>query len=124
MPVKLSFADRDSRINFERSVREQTGLRVVQSLPKCIRDEMAAFRKALEARYPDQIIMTRPNTRNLEILAMRKRDGDKKWTHCGEIHPIPSGIMLPGFRTSVVTLPDMVPVERMEEASGDGQQGD
>jgi hypothetical protein len=59
MPVKLEFPDKDSRLNFERTVRDHTGLRAVQSLPQSVRREMAVFRKALEDRYKDEIIMTR-----------------------------------------------------------------
>ena len=127
MPVKLSFSDRDSRINFERSVRENTGLRVIQSLPQSIRDEMAVFRKALEDRYPGQIIMTRPNSRTLEYLAFMKEDGAKKWTECAERHPIPVGIMLSGFvRSDRVVLPDWGPRGDEEEGgveTGEGEGG-
>ncbi len=73
MPVKLSFQDRDTRINFERTVREKTGLRVIQSLPKPVRDEMAIFRKAMEDRYPGKIILARPNARSLQFTALMKK---------------------------------------------------
>jgi len=110
MPVKLSFQDRDSRINFERSVRECTGLRVIQSLPQSIRDEMAVFRRALEERYPGHIIMARPNTKTREYIAFMKVDGEKKWNECAERHPIPVGVMLAGFvKSDRVDLPEMVP---------------
>jgi len=116
MPVRLTFLDRDSRINFERSIREHTGLRAVQSLPKSVRDEMAVFRKAMETRYPGKIIMTRPNVRSLKFTAFMKEDGDKKWDECMETHDIPLGIMLPGFvKSERVVLPDLEPVE-----DGDG----
>ena len=128
MPVKLNFADRDSRINFERTVRENVGLRVVQSLPQAIRKEMAAFRKALEERYPEEIVMTRPNSASLEFVAFRKRDGDKRWTSCTETHPIPLGIMLPGFKESTrVSLPMLVedsPDVMLEDATGGGGGGE
>ena len=108
MPVKLSFSDRDSRINFERSIREHAGLRAIQSLPKPIRDEMAVFRVAMETRYPGKIIMARPNARTLEYIAFMKNDGDKQWTECRETHPIPVGIMLHGFvKSGSVDLPDL-----------------
>ena len=119
MPVKLSFQDRDSRINFERSVREHAGLRAIQSLPKPVREEMAVFRKAMEDRYPGKIIMTRPNTRTLEYIALMKDDGDKKWTDCMETHPIPVGIMLPGFvKSASVFLPPLEPLG--DDGDGDG----
>ena len=108
MPVRLEFPDKDSRINFERTVRDHTGLRAVQSLPQSIRNEMAVFRKAMEDRYRDEIIMTRPNPSSLEFIAFRKRDGEKKWKACVETHPIPLGIMLPDFRvSSTVALPEV-----------------
>ena len=107
MPVKLQFPDKDSRFNFERTVRDLTGLRAVQSLPQPIRNEMAVFRKAIEDRYKDEIVMTRPNSSSLEFVAFRKREGDKRWRSCVETHPIPIGIMLPGFRASTsVVLPE------------------
>lgn len=105
MPIKLTFSDRDSRINFERTVRENTGLRVSQSLPQQIRDHMAAFRKALEERYVGQIVLVRPDTRNLELTALRKTDGEGRWTSCTEVIPIPVGIMLPNHRAGSIVLP-------------------
>jgi hypothetical protein len=117
MPIKLSFADKDSRINFERSMRDHTGLRASQSLPQPIRREMAVFRRALEERYNNEIIMVRPDSRHLEFSAFRKQDGDKKWTQCCETHPIPIGIMLPGFKESTrVTLPEVA--NNMEAEDG------
>ena len=131
MPVKLSFQDRDSRINFERSIREHTGLRVIQSLPRPVREEMAVFRKAMEERYPGKIIMTRPNTRTLEYIALMKDDGEKRWSDCAERHPIPRGIMLAGFvKSASVVLPDVGPLrgeddqgDEMEEEEGAGGGG-
>jgi hypothetical protein len=122
MPIKVTFSDRDSRINFERCMRENTGLRASQSLPQPIRKEMALFRKALEDRYQGHIIMTRPDTRNLEFISFRKVDGDKKWTPCVETHAIPLGIMLPGFRESTsVRLQDVdSQMEEGELAAGGG----
>jgi hypothetical protein len=128
MPVKLSFQDRDSRINFERSIRDHTGLRVIQSLPRPVREEMAVFRKAMEERYPGKIIMTRPNLRTLEYIALMKDDGEKRWTDCLERHPIPLGVMLPNFvKSSGVVLPDVGPYlqggEGGEEMEEDGAAG-
>ena len=114
MPVKLSFQDRDTRINFERTVRENAGLRVIQSLPRPVRDEMTIFRKAMENRYPGKIILAKTNPRTLEFSALMKTDGDKKWVECRETVPIPLGVMLPGFvQSTSVALPDVA-----------GEQGD
>jgi len=100
-------------------VRENTGLRVIQLLPKTVRDEMTLFRKAMECRYPDKIILAKPNPRTLEFTALYKNDGDKKWVECRETVPIPLGVMLPGFSPSArVVLPDVV-----GEQAGDGTGG-
>ena len=123
MPVKLSFQDRDTRINFERTVREKTGLRAIQSLPKPVRDEMTLFRKAMECRYPGKIILARPNTRSLHFTALMKNDGDKKWEECQEAVPIPLGVLLPGFVATVrVDLPDVAAAAVVADAGdGDGE---
>ena len=122
MPVKLSFQDRDTRINFERTVRDSTGLRVIQSLPKPIRDEMAVFRRAMENRYPGKIILARPNKRGLVFSALMKNDGEKRWTDCKETVPIPLDVMLPSFAsTGRVLLPE---VEAAMEEGGGGGDGD
>jgi hypothetical protein len=125
MPVKLSFQDRDTRINFERTVRDNTGLRVIQSLPKPVRDEMTLFRKAMESRYPGKIILAKPNARNLIFTALMKNDGDKKWEECRETVPIPLGVMLPGFVYSTrVILPDVGDVGVGDDGGGDMAVGD
>jgi hypothetical protein len=119
MPVKLSFADRDSRLNFERSVRQHTGLKATQSLPAVIRRHMAAFRKALEGRHEGQIIMVRHDVASLSFTAFRKSDGDARWTACPETLPIPLGIMLPGFHVpDTIDLPEAAVV-----GGGDGGGG-
>ena len=108
MPVRLSFNDRDSRMHFERTVRSYTGLKVSQSLPTSIRNQMAAFRRALEQRYDGDIIMTRPNVRNLTFVAFRKEGGVGKWNSLEESFPIPLDIMLPGYKVrETVALPDV-----------------
>jgi len=120
MPVKLTFQDRDTRINFERTVRENTGLRVIQSLPKNVRDEMGLFRKAMECRYPGKIILAKPNPRTLEFTALYKNDGDKRWVECRETVPIPLDVMLPGFVNSTrVVLPDVEIAQAGEGVGGD-----
>ena len=74
----------------------------------------------MEARYPEDVIMTRPDRRTLEFVAFKKKDGEKRWNPCEETHPIPLGIMLPGFKeSSEVVLPDM-PAADAEVAGGEG----
>jgi hypothetical protein len=93
MPVKITFSDRNARINFEKTLSEEAGIRASQSYPKPIRDEMTLFRNALLDRYPDFFIMTRPAPA-LELVAFKKKDGDRKWEKLPETHPFPLNIML------------------------------
>jgi hypothetical protein len=98
MPIRFEFANRAGRVNFERTMRDCCGARVVQSYPEPIRKEMAAFRTALQERYPDEIVMVRPDNATLRLVAYKKVHGDPKWEDCEEFHPIPLGIMLPGYK--------------------------
>jgi len=121
MPIKLSFADKDARLNFERTVRSHTGLRVSQSLPQPIRSHMAAFRRALEDRYRGSIVMVRPEPKRLELIAFRKAEGEGRWTNCTESIPIPSGILLPGFAIpETICLPE---VDGMVTGTASGNRG-
>ena len=116
MPVKLVFPDKDTRFNFEKTIRTHTGLRVSQSLPKVIRDQMAAFRKALEARYEERIIMVRPDPKSMEFVGFQKQDGVGSWTKCQESFPIPSGILLADY-TLIKTF------DHFWDAEGEGAVG-
>jgi hypothetical protein len=98
MPIRFEFASRAGRVNFERTLRDCCGARVVQSYPEPIRKEMAIFRNALQERYPDEIVMVRPDTATLRLVAYKKADRAPKWIDCDESHPIPLGIMLPGYK--------------------------
>jgi len=119
MPIRLSFSDRDSRMHFERTVKSYTGLKVSQSLPSPIRKQMAAFRRALEARYTGDIVMTRPDHRSLRFVAFRKEGGVGKWNSLEESFPIPLDIMLPGYKVrETVTLPELA------GGGGSGADGD
>ena len=77
MPVKLRFADRDSRIFFENTVRNAAGLKATQSFPKKIREEMKQFVTKIKAENPDLIVMVRPDSRSLRLNAFTKKDGEK-----------------------------------------------
>jgi hypothetical protein len=107
MPVKITFSDRNARINFEKTLSEEAGIRASQSYPKPIRDEMTLFRNALLERYPDFLIMTRPAPAPaLELVAFRKKDGDRKWEKIAETHPLPLNIMLSSYKPPTrLTLP-------------------
>ncbi len=106
MPVKITFSDRSARINFEKTLSDEAGIRASQSYPKPIRDEMTLFRNALLERYPDFLIMTRPAPAPaLELVAFKKKDGDRKWVKLPESHPLPMDIMLPSYKApSKLTL--------------------
>ena len=108
MPIKLKFEDRSARINFERAIRSNCGLRATMSVPGPIRTEQTAFGKAVRARYPGEIVMVRPDISALELVAFHKRDGGERWLRCPDSLPIPHGILLPGYvPRSVVVLPPM-----------------
>jgi len=105
MPVKLKFDDRSARINFEKIAKRHLGLRAVMSLPKPIRKEQAAFKN----RYRDDIITVRPDARTLELIAFRKKDGERGWTRCAERLALPPGALLPGYtpRQEIALPPDL-----------------
>jgi len=111
IPIKLSFADRDSRLNFERTIKENTGLKVSQSLPPVVRKQMAAFRRALEDRYREDLIMTKPDHRTLEFVAYRKEGKVGKWLPLVERFPIPPNILLPAYKPLETVILQDVTVE-------------
>jgi hypothetical protein len=97
MPIKYEFANKAGRVNFERTMRECCGARAVQSYPEPIRKEMTVFRQALQERYPEEIVMVRPDIPTLRLVASKKTEGTPKWEECEESHVLPLGIMLPGY---------------------------
>ena len=107
MPVKLRFAERDSRIYFENTVRGATGLKATQSFPKQIRAEMRNFMARVQADNPGKIVMIRPDARTLRLNAFTKIDGEKSWSRYHESSAIPLGIMI----TSVDVSPPPAPSE-------------
>jgi len=118
LPIRLSFADKDTRLNFERTIKDNTGLKVSQSLPPVIRKQMAAFRRALEDRYRGDHIMTRPDHRTLEFLAYRREGGEGKWLPLRETFPIPPGILLPNYKLAETVTLQGVGVEVGGEGDG------
>ena len=105
MPVKLRFADRDSRIFFENTVRNVAGLKATQSFPKQIRGEMKTFMDKIKSENPGLIVMVRPDSRSLRLNAFTKNDGERSWTRYHESHPIPIGIMLSGPAAAIAVVP-------------------
>ena len=94
MPVKLRFTDPNSRIYFENTIKNVTGLKATQSFPKQIRAEMQGFMAKVRADNPDRIVMIRPDARTLRLNAFVKFEGEKSWTRYHESSPIPLGIMI------------------------------
>ena len=79
MPVRLTFEDKGGRMYFERTLREKCGIRSSLSLPNGIREELKKFHNAMKAKYPEKIIMTRPDSNKLCFIAYTKTDGDRAW---------------------------------------------
>ena len=94
MPVKLRFADCDSRIFFENTARNVAGLKATQSFPKQIRGKMKTFQEKIKTENPGLIVMVRPDSRSLRLNTFTKNDGEKSWSRYHESCPIPIGIML------------------------------
>ncbi len=114
MPVKLDFPDRNTRIHFERTLRKHCGMKASMSLPFQIRRYQGLFYKAMKTRYPDRIVMVRPDTPSLSFVAFMKNEGGGGWTRCRETVAIPKGIMLPNF-----VFPNRVDLPTVE----DGEMG-
>jgi hypothetical protein len=104
MPVRLVFSDKDSRLNFERTMRECCDVRAVQSIPEKIRKEMTAFKAAMDSRYPDMIISVRPDSATCSLLAFKKKDKERKWVQCSEKHKLPYDILLDTYRNKPIVL--------------------
>jgi hypothetical protein len=94
MPVKFRFEDRNARINFEKTLRLNSDLNASISIPKPIREEMKAFKTALQPRYPEEVVAIRLDTLRANLYAVKKRDGERAWSKCGEVLPLPPGILL------------------------------
>jgi hypothetical protein len=65
---------------------------------------MAAFKTALDARYPDMIISVRPDSASCSFLAFKKKDKERKWVQCAEKHKIPYDILLDNYRKKPIVL--------------------
>jgi hypothetical protein len=121
MPVKFRFEDRSSRIHFETTVRKYCKLKATMSLPRVIRDEQAAFQKAVKSRYPDKIVTVRVDTQSMLLQAYLKGEGEKKWTKCQECVQLNPETLLPGYnpRKCFVLAPE-VSVEAPDTARSEG----
>jgi hypothetical protein len=72
-------------------------LKATISFPTQIRKYQALFLNAMREHYRDKIVMVRPDTASLSLVAFGKEDGGGRWMQCQETQPIPCNIMLPGF---------------------------
>jgi hypothetical protein len=94
MPVKLEFPDRNSRIYFERMMREKCKIKASMSLPLGIRKEAEACRKVVLEKYPGELVMIRAEAEGLRFVAFHKKDGEGKWVRCPETYRIPFSAVL------------------------------
>jgi hypothetical protein len=110
MPVKFKFDYRNSRIHFEKSMRDHCNFRAGISLPKPVRLEQAAFLSALRERYPHDAITVRLDIRSAFLYALRKVGGEGAWVGCLERLSLSPSIMLPNFvpRKSMTMTPLIV----------------
>jgi hypothetical protein len=97
MPVKLDFPDRNTRIHFERTLKKHCNLKATISLPTQIWKYQSLYLKAMRERHVGKVVMVRPDTAAMSLVAFVKEDGDARWTRCPGSWPIPRGIMLPDF---------------------------
>jgi hypothetical protein len=82
------------------------------SLPKNIRDEQSLFAKALRDRYVGEMVTVRPDVGSLHFIAFKKRQTEKKWERCSETMPIPTGILLSGYKVrTAVALPPVIDID-------------
>jgi hypothetical protein len=115
MPIRFKFEDRNTRIHFETTIRSHCGLKSQISLPKAVRQEQAAFLRALKARYPGEIVSVRPDINAATLRAVRKLHGAESWTRCWEVLKLEPGTLLPGYTPrDVIVLPPLVLTDQME----------
>jgi hypothetical protein len=93
MPVRLIFPDRWSRIHFESTLREKTGMRANMSLPYNIRKLQTEYQRFIREENPQKIVVIRTDVKGLSFTAHLKEEGVAGWTQCGSL-PIPPAIML------------------------------
>jgi hypothetical protein len=124
MPIRLRFEDRNARIHFKTAIKSHCDLKAVMSLPRPIREEQAAFQRAVKQRYPDEIVTIRPDIRGASLQAFRKVAGQKGWTKCPEAIELRPGTLLPGYvpRTNFLLDPEVQVMEPdlAENSTGPG----
>ncbi len=97
MPVKLDFPDRNTRTHFQSTLRKHCNLKASIFLPAPIRKYQSLYLNAVRERHPGKAVMVCPDTANMSLVAFVKDEGVGAWSRCPGLHPIPRGIMLPGY---------------------------
>ena len=95
MPIKFEFPDKNSRIHFERTLREKCKLKAAMSLPLGIRKEADKCRNLAKEKFPGEIVMIRAESDGLQFAVFHKKDGDVKWIRSPDSYPIPVSAVLP-----------------------------
>lgn len=95
IPVKLEFEDRQQRIYFEQTMRK-INLRASQSLPPFLQKERTAFDAALREKYPESMIMIRPDPDRAVLTAFRKQEKTDRWTQCSDVWSVPPRAVFAG----------------------------
>jgi hypothetical protein len=122
MPVKFLFEDRQQRIYFEQTMRVNCKLRASISLPPFLQKERTAFDKVLREKYPDFMIMVRPDPSRSVLTAVKKRDKSGRWLPCPDIWDIPPGAVFAGRDDPASGRLRHVPEAEEEDPSGESME--
>ena len=122
MPVKFEFEDRQQRIYFEQTMRVNCKLRASISLPPFLQKERTAFDKVLREKYPDFMIMVRPDPSRSVLTAVKKRDQSGRWLPCPDIWDIPPGAVFAGRDDPASGRLWHVPEAEEEDPSGESME--
>ena len=93
MPVKLTFRDRGSRINFEQVMRTFCDLRATISLPKPIRELRTSLAEDVRSNAPNCFVSIRLNSEKQSLIALTKKDASSQWEQ-HSVTKIPPHILL------------------------------
>ena len=79
MPVKLTFRDRGSRINFEQTMRSLCNLCAAISLPKHISDFRTLIADKIKSSSLNCFVSIRLNSENQSLVALTKKEANSQW---------------------------------------------
>ncbi len=83
IPVKVDFDSKTERINFERTFKEKTGLKVAQSIPKKIKKIYDEYNTQVRQLNKGKWVIIRIDPSKLCLRALVKEAGEKKWSEFG-----------------------------------------